>query len=116
MFISPIFTPEVVAAQIRIINNEWIKKAHKFDEVRLRPPQLLMSKEQPSELFSCGNEEFLRGTTAEDVELFWQTHYTADNMKLAISVHKNFSKAVLKVISDYFCRIRRQLLELSLKT
>lgn len=84
-FIAPLFTPEFTEREINAVNSENQKNLENdlWREYQLH--NSLYRPGHPANHFSTGSRDTLRGTTQQELLAFYQAHYGAERMTLAIT-------------------------------
>ncbi|MFI5356125.1 MAG: insulinase family protein [Opitutales bacterium] len=83
-FIAPLFTPQYAEREMNAVNSEYQLRVENDD---WREYQLFCSHfrpDHPANHFNIGDRKTLTGTTHDELMQFYQTHYSADRMTLAV--------------------------------
>lgn len=83
-FIAPLFTPTFTEREMNAVNSEFQFRLQNdlYRENHLQ--HTFYRAGHPTNHFSIGSRETLEGTTHDELLAFYQTHYSAGNMTLAI--------------------------------
>jgi len=83
-FIAPLFTPRFTEREMNAVNSEYqlrvendLWRGNQLDHTLSRP-------DHPAHHFAIGDRETLAGTTHDELLAYYQTHYSAANMTLAV--------------------------------
>jgi insulysin len=84
-FIAPLFTPEFTEREMNSIESEHQKNLENdlWREYGLR--SVLVREGHPARQFGTGNRATLAGTTREELLAWYQAHYSANRMMLALT-------------------------------
>ncbi len=84
-FIAPLFTPTFTEREMNAVNSEFQFRLQNdlYRENHLQHTYYRVG--HPTNHFSIGSRETLEGTTHDELLAFYQTHYSAGNMTLAIT-------------------------------
>ena len=84
-FVAPAFNPELVERELKAVDAEHSKNIpndhRRISQVR----RTVYAPGHPSQHFSTGNLETLRGVTREELLGFYRQHYSSNRMTLAVS-------------------------------
>jgi insulysin len=91
-FIAPLFSPEFTAREMNAVNSENQKNLENdvWREYQLR--NTLYRPGHPAHHFGTGNRDTLGGTTREELLAFYQAHYSANVMTLALVGEANLDQ------------------------
>ena len=95
-FIAPKFNPEFTSREINAVHNEAMRHVQNDFRRLLNVDRELYDPSSGESKFSTGNKETLAGATPEAVRAFYEKHYTADHMALALT-----GKASLDELEKY---------------
>ncbi|MDR1010422.1 MAG: insulinase family protein, partial [Opitutaceae bacterium] len=84
-FIAPLFTPEFTAREINAVNSENQKNLENDFWRARQVRRSLYRAGHPANHFSTGNADTLGGVTREELLAFYNKHYSADRMTLALA-------------------------------
>ncbi len=83
-FVAPLFTAEFVDREMNAVNSEHAKNLQN-DYWRTRMVTRLLHRDgHPRQKFSTGNVDTLGGTTRDELIAFYERHYSANRMTLAM--------------------------------
>lgn len=84
-FIAPLFTPEFAEREMNAVDSEHQKNLENdlWREFALRG--LALREGHPARLFGTGSRETLAGTTPEELRAWYEAHYSANRMTLALA-------------------------------
>lgn len=83
-FIAPLFTPEFTGREINAVHNEAMRHVQNDLRRRFVVSAELYTPGSPESKFSTGNKDTLAGCTPAQVRAFYERHYSADRMALAL--------------------------------
>ena len=83
-FIEPLFTPEFTGREINAVNNEAMRHVQNDFRRFFTVSAELYARGSPESKFGTGNKETLAGCTPAQVRAFYEAHYSADRMALAL--------------------------------
>ena len=83
-FIAPLFNPEFTGREINAVHNEAMRHVQNDQRRRFNVSAELYAKGSPESKFGTGNKDTLAGCTPAQVRAFYDTHYSADRMALAL--------------------------------
>ncbi|PAW65926.1 MAG: hypothetical protein B9S34_09340 [Opitutia bacterium Tous-C1TDCM] len=84
-FIAPKFNPEFTGREINAVHNEAMRHVQNDFRRLIGVSRELYAPGSGESKFSTGNKDTLAGATPEAVRAFYEKHYTADRMALAIA-------------------------------
>ena len=84
-FIAPKFNPEFVSREVNAVNNEAMRHVQNDVRRRLNVARELYDPSSGESKFSTGTKETLAKADAAVVRAFYESHYSADRMALAIA-------------------------------
>ncbi len=83
-FVAPKFTPAFVEREIRAVDSEHAKNLQDDDWRARRVFWSQARADHPQHRFSTGTSQTLAGVTPEEVRAFYEAHYSAELMHLAV--------------------------------
>jgi len=83
-FIAPLFSPEFTGREINAVHNEAMRHVQNDLRRRLVVSGELYAPGSPESKFGTGNKDTLAGATPAQVRAFYEQHYSADRMALAL--------------------------------
>jgi insulysin len=83
-FIAPLFTPEFTGREINAVHNEAMRHVQNDLRRRFVVSAELYTPGSPESKFGTGNKDTLAGCTPAQVRAFYEAHYSADRMALAL--------------------------------
>jgi len=83
-FIAPLFTPEFTGREINAVHNEAMRHVQNDSRRLFVVSAELYARGSPESKFGTGNKETLAGCTPAQVRAFYEAHYSADRMALAL--------------------------------
>jgi len=83
-FIAPLFTPEFTEREMNAVNSENQKNLENDLWRQYQLQNSLYRPGHPANHFSTGSRDTLAGTTREELLAFYQAHYSANRMTLAL--------------------------------
>lgn len=83
-FIAPLFNPEFTGREINAVHNEAMRHVQNDLRRRLTVSAELYAPGSPESKFGTGNKDTLAGCTPAQVRAFYEAHYSADRMALAL--------------------------------
>jgi insulysin len=84
-FIAPRFNPEFTAREIFAVHNEAMRHLQNDFRRMIGVSRELYAPGSGESKFSTGNKDTLTGTTPAMVRTFYESHYSADRMALALA-------------------------------
>jgi secreted Zn-dependent insulinase-like peptidase len=84
-FIAPRFNPEFTSREINAVHNEAMRHLQNDQRRALGVARELFNPDSGEAKFSTGNKDTLAGATPANVRAFYEQHYTADHMALALT-------------------------------
>jgi insulysin len=84
-FIAPLFTPEFTEREMNAVNSENQKNLENDARRRHQVTSTLYRADHVANHFGTGNKTTLAGVTREELLGFYNTHYSADRMTLALT-------------------------------
>lgn len=84
-FIAPLFTPEFAEREMNAVDSEHQKNLENdlWREAALRNE--VLRADHPARLFATGSRQTLAGTTGEELRAWYEAHYSANRMTLALA-------------------------------
>ncbi len=84
-FIAPLFTPEYTEREVNAVHNEAMRHVQNDFRRMINVRREIYSPEAGESKFSTGNKTTLAHADATVVRAFYESHYSADRMALAIT-------------------------------
>jgi insulysin len=84
-FIAPQFNPDFTAREVNAVHNEAMRHVQSDLWRSLGVASALYDPASAESLFVIGNKDTLKGATPAAVRKFYETHYSADRMALAVA-------------------------------
>ncbi|MBP9912753.1 MAG: insulinase family protein [Opitutaceae bacterium] len=84
-FIAPRFNPDFTSREVNAVHNEAMRHVQNDQRRLIGVSRELYTPGSGESKFSTGTKETLAGATPEAVRAFYETHYTADRMALALA-------------------------------
>jgi secreted Zn-dependent insulinase-like peptidase len=84
-FIAPKFNPEFVGREVNAVHNEAMRHVQNDLRRMLNVSRELYDPSSGESRFSTGNKDTLAQATPQAVRAFYETHYSADRMALALA-------------------------------
>lgn len=110
LFLSPLLSANCVSREVMAVNSEDVRN-HSNDGWRFQEVlQSTCNKKHPASQYACGNKHTLMKNAtdgeelAKQVRLFYQQHYFAGSMALAVYTSRPAAN-VLELISPYIARL-----------
>jgi insulysin len=88
-FIAPLFNPEFSKREIQAVHNEHQRNLMEDSRRQYQLLKQFVDPEHPEKHFSTGNEETLKNVTPEVLRAFYDQHYSANRMALALYSQNN---------------------------
>lgn len=83
-FIAPLFNPEFTGRELNAVHNEAMRHVQNDQRRLISVSRELYAPGSGESKFSTGNKETLAGATPAQVRAFYESHYSADRMALAL--------------------------------
>jgi insulysin len=106
-FIAPRFNPEFVGREVNAVHNEAMRHVQNDLRRRIGVARELYAPGSGESKFSTGNKETLAGANPEAVRRFYEAHYSADRMALAIAGTASLDE-LERLARQYFAPIVRR--------
>ncbi len=84
-FIAPKFNPDFTSREVNAVHNEAMRHVQNDFRRQLGVMRELYDPSSGESKFSAGNKETLAHATPEAVRTFYESHYSADHMALALA-------------------------------
>ncbi|MDF9826393.1 insulysin [Ereboglobus sp. PH5-10] len=84
-FIAPLFTPEFTERELNAVNSENQKNLENDGWRAYQLRRSVYRADHPANHFGTGNSDTLAGVTREELLAFYNKHYSADRMTLALA-------------------------------
>lgn len=108
-FIAPKFNPEFVSREVNAVNNEAMRHVQNDQRRRLNVARELYDPSSGESKFSTGTKETLAKADAAAVRAFYESHYSADRMALAIASTASLDEMERWARQDFAAVPRRSL-------
>jgi insulysin len=109
-FIAPLFTPEFTEREMNAVNSENQKNLENDLWRQSQLTNTFYRPGHPANHFSTGNRDTLSGTTREELLAFYQAHYSANQMTLALTGQASLDQMEAWV-RKYYAPIKNQNLD-----
>ncbi len=106
-FIAPLFTAEFTAREVNAVNNEAMRHVQNDGRRIHNVRRELYNQASGESKFSTGNKETLAKADAAAVRAFYESHYSADRMALALTGNASLNE-LEKLARDIFSDIPRR--------
>ena len=83
-FIAPLFNPEFSKREVQAVHNEHQRNLMEDSRRRYQLLKQFVDPEHPEKHFATGDEETLKNVTPEVLRAFYDQHYSANRMALAL--------------------------------
>jgi insulysin len=104
-FIDPLFSSEYIQKEINAVNSEHQKNLEQDGWRQMQLFRTFYRKDHPSNHFSTGNEETLKGVKQEEFVTFYNTNYSANRMCLVLLSNKGLDE-LESMAREYFTPIK----------
>ncbi|HET9652614.1 MAG TPA: insulinase family protein, partial [Usitatibacter sp.] len=108
-FIAPKFNPEFVAREVNAVHNEAMRHVQNDFRRRLNVARELYDPSSGESRFSTGTKETLAKADASAVRAFYESHYSAERMALALAGTASLEEMERWVREDFSAVPRRNL-------
>ena len=110
-FIAPLFSPEFTGREINAVHNEAMRHVQNDLRRRLVVSGELYAPGSPESKFGTGNKDTLAGATPAQVRAFYEAHYSADRMALALCGRASLEE-LEKLAREKFSAVPRRKIDL----
>ncbi|CCB85200.1 insulinase family protein [Parachlamydia acanthamoebae] len=100
-FKEPLFNPSGVDRELMAIDQEYAKNLENDDFRALFVHKTLQNPNHPNAGFNMGNSDTLNKVSQETLVAWYQTHYSANLMKLIIYSNQSLEKLTQLVVQDF---------------
>ncbi|MBS4167934.1 insulinase family protein [Parachlamydia sp. AcF125] len=100
-FKEPLFNPSGVERELKAIDQEYAKNLENDDFRFLFVRKALQNPEHPNSKFNIGNSETLKNVTRETLISWYQTHYSANLMKLILYSNQPLEKLTQLAVQNF---------------
>ncbi|UFX39058.1 insulinase family protein [Chlamydia trachomatis] len=104
LFIHPLFRQEDLNKEVHAVEQEFAMHPTKDSRRMHRIQQIIAPKEHPLKRFGCGNLSTLDTVTSQDMQTWFSTHYSPENMAAIV-----YTTAPLDVAVPYIAKIFSQI-------
>lgn len=106
-FIAPLFNADFTAREVNAVNNEAMRHVQNDGRRILNVRRELYNPAAGESKFSTGNKDTLAHADADAVRAFYETHYSAERMALALTGTASLNE-LEKLARDIFSAIPRR--------
>jgi Secreted/periplasmic Zn-dependent peptidases, insulinase-like len=108
-FIAPRFNPEFVSREVNAVHNEAMRHVQSDVRLRLNVARELYDPASGESRFSTGNKDTLAKADPAAVRAFYESHYSADRMALAVASNASLDQMEKWVRADFTAVPRRNI-------
>ena len=90
-FITPLFTPDLVTREIEAINSEFLDEANNDGTRIFHLESRHYQQDHPAGKFSTGNLHTLQTITSEEMQNFYRSKYSSNQMNLVVMGKENLN-------------------------